>query len=341
MLPTYVSFAAGITLMMAGIVAFVRERRRLRNTVFFLVGFGLAALSGLIIFDANGWFGAAPMMLVAGTVVILLLGYPVLMIFLIANGVMMWRRESRSLGNLLSLALGLAMLIVPPFLIRLGGWFDQGESGAAVWVAIVFFLMSFTAYVGFCFLAFLLAAIAYRRVPKRFRPRYVVVLGSGLIGGRVPPLLAARLDKAIEVAASQPSRPVIIPSGGRGADEDVAEGVAMAAYLRNHGVPDDTIRIEDNARNTRENLLYSRDLMDDPDAATVVVTTGYHVFRTAMLTRSVGLNARVRGARTAAYYVPSAFLREFVAVMREHVRLNVFLVGCLALFTGALLVVAV
>jgi uncharacterized SAM-binding protein YcdF (DUF218 family) len=112
----------------------------------------------------------------------------------------------------------------------------------------------------------------------------------------------------------------------------------MVAYLLDHGVPEDKILVEDRARNTRENLSFSRELMGDPDAPTVVVTTGYHVFRAALLTRSVGLNARVRGSRTAADYVPSAFLREFVAVMREHAMLNVVVVACLALPILALFV---
>lgn len=340
MWPTYASFAVGVGLMVAGIVAFLRESRRLKHAVLFLAGLGLTVLSGLIVFEANDWFGSAPLVVASAIFILLFFGYPVLMIFLVANGVLMWRRESRSLGNLLSLLLGLAMLVSPLVIARAESLFEGSGTAMAVWAAIIFFLLGATAYLGFCFLAFLLAAVAYRRIPKRFQPQYVIVLGSGLVGARVPPLLAARLDKAIEVAGGQSAYPVIIPSGGRGSGEDVAEGTAMATYLRGHGVPNDKIRIEDRARNTRENLQYSRKLMDDPDAPTVVVTTGYHVFRAAMLTRAVGLNARVRGARTAAYYVPSAFLREFVAVMREYVRLNLLLLGGLGLCTVALLFAA-
>lgn len=68
----------------------------------------------------------------------------------------------------------------------------------------------------------------------------------------------------------------------------------------------------------------------------VVVTSAYHSFRTALLTRRLGLTARVVGARTARYYVPSALLREFVAVMREHWRLHLVLAALMVLAVGAL-----
>lgn len=120
---------------------------------------------------------------------------------------------------------------------------------------------------------------------------------------------------------------MIVPSGGQGPREDLPEGVAMADYLRGKGVGEDRILVEDRARTTQENLQFSRALLPDPDAPVLVVTTSYHVFRTALLTRRLGMDARVHGARTAAYYVPSAFLREWVAVMRQHLVMHAVLVG--------------
>lgn len=110
-------------------------------------------------------------------------------------------------------------------------------------------------------------------------------------------------------------------------DELVAEGTAMARYLMDSGVLADRILVEDQAANTVQNLRFSQALMSDPSDQAVVVTTGYHVFRAAILTRLVGLNARVRGARTAFYFVPSAFVREFIAVLRMNLVLNAALVG--------------
>ena len=49
-------------------------------------------------------------------------------------------------------------------------------------------------------------------------------------------------------------------------------------------------------------------------ARCVIVTSNYHVFRTAMIARKTGIRGQVTGARTAGYFWPSAMLREFAAV---------------------------
>jgi len=53
-----------------------------------------------------------------------------------------------------------------------------------------------------------------------------------------------------------------------------------------------------------------------------VVTSSYHVFRAALLTRNLKLDAHVVGAPTARYYLPGAVIREFAAVMRDHLRIH-------------------
>src|SRR5690606_1311661 len=54
----------------------------------------------------------------------------------------------------------------------------------------------------------------------------------------------------------------------------------------------------------------------------VVVTNNYHVLRAALLSRKLGIDAQVVGSPTAGYFLPSAFLREFVAILQEHKRLH-------------------
>jgi len=70
------------------------------------------------------------------------------------------------------------------------------------------------------------------------------------------------------------------------------------------------------------------------DGSTLVVTNDYHVLRAALLARSIGSDAQVVGSPTATYYVPSAFLREYVAIMVEHRRLNAAAVGVVIALVG-------
>jgi uncharacterized SAM-binding protein YcdF (DUF218 family) len=61
------------------------------------------------------------------------------------------------------------------------------------------------------------------------------------------------------------------------------------------------------------------------------VTSNYHVFRTAMIARTVGIRGQVTGARTAGYYWPSAMLREFAAVFLRYWATNLVICAALAL----------
>src|SRR5699024_11439812 len=81
--------------------------------------------------------------------------------------------------------------------------------------------------------------LRYRWRPIRNAPKAIIVLGSGLIGGEVPPLLAARLDRGIAVHRDFNDAPVIIPSGGQGSDEPRPEGMAMREYLLDNGISRD------------------------------------------------------------------------------------------------------
>jgi uncharacterized SAM-binding protein YcdF (DUF218 family) len=195
-------------------------------------------------------------------------------------------------------------------------------------------------YVGFVFVSYLVYSLIYSNLPPRRHPEYVVVLGSGLAGSSVPPLLAARLDAAVRLYRGKHGGEIkaLIPSGGKGADELLPEGTAMARYLQQKGIPANRIIVEDRATTTMENLTFSRDLMERPDAPVTVVTSSYHVFRAAMFTRRAGLRAHVTGARTAGYFIPSAFLREFIAILATYRWIN--LGFCAVILTVALAAVA-
>jgi len=318
-----------IVFALAAAVSTWRDRRRMRNGVFLLLALGFALLS-LGRNDDTLWLPVVFALLA-------ILAVPVLGVFLVVNGVVMLRREGRSIANLLSLAVGLLVLLAP-FLSGLLARLSGGPE-APIWVSMLpFLLFMLVAYVGFVFCAFLLYSFIYARTTSRKHPDYVIVLGSGLIDGKVPPLLAGRLDKAVQIHRNAPegSRPVLIPSGGQGPDEPRSEGEAMAEYLLDAGVPSTDVIAETQARTTMENLEFSRALMEKPDPVITVTTSSYHVFRTAMYTRRAGMKAVVRGSKTAAYFVPSAFLREFVAVFLQYKWINfgvcaAIVLGCLAL----------
>ncbi|MGX6397342.1 YdcF family protein [Rothia kristinae] len=316
-----VHLAIALGVIVYCLVGFRRAGHRLRYGI--ILPIGVVLLFGAVLRLAGA--ARVPWLDVVGGVIALLvflglcLGYLVLTVFLLVNGVTIMRKEGRRPATLLSFAAGAWMVLLPalPVVLAATGALRR-DVVLVVFAAIYSVVFAATAYVAFFFLGFLISAVGYRKLARRFAPDAIIVLGAGLKGEEPTPLLAGRLDRGLEVYHRETARgraPVMIPSGGQGPDEVIPEGEAMRRYLADRGVPAEHLRPETRSTTTLENLLFSRELLDDPARPVVVATSDYHVYRAAMFLRKAGLRGRVVGSRTAGYYVPSAFLREYAAVL--------------------------
>lgn len=246
------------------------------------------------------------------------LGAVLLGLLLLGFGSQVVRPAARSRLALVALAAGLVVLAATAAGIAL---FLSGSTAPALAGAVVLLL---PCYAGLALLSYALYCLTYLRHGPRPAPTAIVVLGSGLVDGTVPRLLAHRLDAAVaawrdERDAYEPGRgPLVVPTGGQGPDEPMSEGLAMTAYLVAHGVPPECVATEDRATTTDENLLLSQEILRARGMAgghLRIVTSSFHVGRAALLTRRLGMDADVTGAPTAWYFLPSAFLREYVAAL--------------------------
>ncbi|MFI1811280.1 YdcF family protein [Streptomyces sp. NPDC020422] len=325
---------SAVFLLLFGI-GVARDRRRFGNAVYLglaVTFLGLGLLAGLD--DAH------PQVAVTVAVVgllVLALGPVVLAGLLCANGVKMVRKEGRRPANLLSLLAGLGIFGVMALMAA------ALALRSTMLGIIVGTLLAVLGYVSFLFVCFIGYAFLYGRMRIRRDADYVVVLGSGLIGGRrVPPLLASRLERGREVYETLARRrevdrtPVLIASGGQGPDEELPESHAMAAYLVERGFPEDRIVREDRSRTTEENMLFSKALMEQerPGSECVIVTNNFHAFRAALMARKAGVNGQVVGSPTAAYFWPSATIREFAAVFLEYRVVNLGVCAALIVLGG-------
>lgn len=147
----------------------------------------------------------------------------------------------------------------------------------------------------------------------------VLILGAGLRGREVGPLLRRRVERGAEewrrALARRPDARIVV-SGGQGPDEVRTEASAMAEHLvRRLGVPAGAIDLEEASTTTRENLALSRGLVSAPGRAPlIVVTSEYHAYRTAWLLADAQLDGTVLGAWTRPSYRPGAVVREALAV---------------------------
>ncbi|SKA79655.1 Uncharacterized SAM-binding protein YcdF, DUF218 family [Agreia bicolorata] len=303
------------------------DPRMLRNGVFLTAAILFAGATAVIALPESV---VSSYILTLGAALLALIGGIALGVALIVNGLQMLHREGRSLGNLLSLIAGVVVLALPALIVVLFSWaegFHRGDPLDPAVMALLALLILVASYFGLSFVAFALYAVVYSRMRHRLAPQAIVVLGCGLIGGQVSPLLRSRLDRALalyEAERAAGRRPLLVPSGGKGDDETRAEGAAMAEYLLSQGADPADVAAETASRTTEENLRFSRVVHEEAgrDGQMIVVTSNYHVLRAAVIARRLGLPAQVIGARTANYYVPSAFLREYVAIVVEHRWLN-------------------
>ena len=313
-----------VAALAAFVVGMIRDTRSFSNAVFL----GLALAFGALSFAerlAETPERSARLLLLA-LVLLVAAGPFVAAIYLVVNGITMMRREGARLANLLSLLAGLAIFAV------LGLDFTADRAGSEKLSLFSTAAVLLSGYVSFLFVSYVIYALIYSRLGVDRGADFVVALGSGLKdGGRVTPLLASRLERARAVydtlvpdGAAGAADPVLIVSGGKGSDERVSEAEAMAGYLVERGFPADRVVREDRSRSTEENVRFSKAIMDRsrPASRCVIVTSSYHAFRAAIIARRVGVNGQVTGAPTAAYYWPSAVLREFAAVFLSHKVVN-------------------
>ena len=319
------AFQAAAVMLVLLVAGVLRDRRSFANAV--LLGLVLALLAlGIAERLARTDDAASRLVLLAVFALMAVVPF-VVAAYLVLNGVTMVRREGMRPPNLLSLLAGVGILVVTGLTLATP---LVGSDDLALSATVIILLF---AYVSFQCVSFVLYAFLYGRLSVPRHADFVVVLGAGLVdGGRVPPLLASRLDRGYAVYRSltaSGSEPVLIVSGGKGSDERVAEADAMAGYLVARGFPADRIWREDQSANTEQNLACSKTIMDRlrPGASCVIVTSNYHVFRAAMVARRIGVQGQVTGARTAGYYWPSAVLREFAAVFLSYKAVN-FAVCC-------------
>ena len=260
--------------------------------------------------------------------VIIAFGIYGIIAFLIFNTIAVLKREKHALAHCLTLVLAVGIivfLVVTHIVNRLE--LPTAVSVFRMWVdgLVICYGIHVTQY--------LLAVLLCNLYRPRKNQDYIIVHGSGLIDGRVTPLLAGRVDRAVNFYHQQKlvgKPPHLVLSGGQGADEARSEAVAMAEYAVEKGISKEDILLEDQSKTTLENMQFSKMIMDKDAGGkpykTIFSTSNYHLLRTGIYARKAGMNISGIGSRTAFYYLPNALLREYVAYIVLYWKANVVFV---------------
>ncbi|WP_212935036.1 YdcF family protein [Bacillus hominis] len=244
-------------------------------------------------------------------------GIVALMFGLFLNARILMRREGRRFTNSLTLIAALGILFFIMLLIL-----NPASLFSPHFRPIFAGISLMTVYFFIHVSNFLTAYFLYQFNRPRRNQDFIIVLGSGLINDKVPPLLASRINKAIDFywkQAAVTTPPTIIFSGGQGPDENLPEAEAMQNYAIEKGIPLEHTVGENRSVNTYQNMLFSKEIMDSlkPEGKyrSIFTTNNFHLFRAGIYARQAGLNSQGIGSKTAFYYWPNAMIREYVAIV--------------------------
>lgn len=305
--------SVGLILLVVFGVLFSREKRRI-SLAFILTSSLITLLLGFLHVLFLKEFVTLPRLIILGTILGLIpLGILLIGLYLLFNGKIMLKREGRRLGNLLSLLVSIVIFLI----IGLSAKVAYSTYNPKFYMYYITIILLFL-YFAYIFTSYLIYVIIYHFVKIKYTPDFIIILGSGLISGdKVPPLLASRLDKGMEKYIDYNKRPKIIVSGGQGPDELVSEASAMKKYLLDKGMNQQDVLMEDKSRNTLQNMVFSKKIMDGlkPNHKSIFVTNNYHIFRASIYARIAGLKCEGVSSKTSLYYLPSAFLREYIGIL--------------------------
>lgn len=305
------------------LILFLTEPRRLINAYLFLITsiLFILTISGYFVVQIENWDKQLALTIFIIGILLIPIGMIASTIYLLFNGKQMMNFEGMRIANLLSLFYGIAILI--SFLLHL--------FSSIYWINTFSLLVDFFLLYGtFLYLSYISYSLFYNLFPLTYQPDYIIVLGSGLVGDKIPPLLAQRLEKGLLYYRKYNQQPTIIVSGGQGSDETISEAQAMANYLIQKGLPQDKLLLEDQSTTTYENLLFSKRLLGEhtpKKPSFLVVTNSFHSLRAGIYMRQLRLRGRSIGSKTAFYYLPSAWIRETAGLCLLYWKWHAIIIG--------------
>jgi len=155
----------------------------------------------------------------------------------------------------------------------------------AVWAALLFAVVAVGGLIVY-------VSVRIERQSTRDEARQVdviLVLGAAEYRGRPSQVLRARLDHALELYQRKLA-PLVLTTGGAGGDPVFTEGGVGRTYLIGHGVPPESIIVENEGETTLESTAMAGEIMRRMGLRSVIVVSdGYHIYRVKRMLQFRGL----------------------------------------------------
>ncbi len=146
----------------------------------------------------------------------------------------------------------------------------------------------------------------------------VVVLGCRVYGTRPSLMMVERLEAAYDYLEENATA-VCVLSGGQGEGEDITEAECMHRYLVDKGIEPARLYKEEQSTSTRENLEFSKQLIEEQELnpAVAITTSEYHQYRAGKIAEALDMEYGANSAKTAIWLFPTYYVRELYGILYE------------------------
>lgn len=192
--------------------------------------------------------------------------------------------------------------------------FDDQKRGHRRWVVAIAAMFALLTMMVF---GFMVAIYAEARGDEARPVDAIIILGAAQFNGRPSDVFVARLQHGLDLYNAGYA-PWIIVTGGRQEGDVYTEAETAETWLMNRGVPESAILMENQGRDTWQNLTGAHEAAIPHGIERVlIVSDGFHLFRAERMANAVGFEAYTSPAPDSPIRPWSAV--EFSYIIRETV----------------------
>ena len=149
---------------------------------------------------------------------------------------------------------------------------------------------------------------------------YLIILGHKLINNKADEVLKYRLRKAIKYLDNNKPCKIVL-SGGVTQGNTISEASIMKEYLLKNGIDERLIILEDKSKDTVENIKNCLNYIDKEEKV-VLISSNYHIVRSKMICRLLGLDVKGIGSYTPILELLKHIIIEEVFIVIHYFRIK-------------------
>lgn len=213
-----------------------------------------------------------------------------------------------NLGNIFGMSTGIILIFSGIYLDKI--IFLYSTQYKAIFIVISSLILAF-----YLLFFITLAEIIYNAKTNVKDEKTVIVLGCRVKGLVPSKALLSRCNKAYKYL-SQNKDSICVLSGGQGQDELISEAECMRNILKEKGIEDNRLYIENKSTSTEENIKFSKRIIKENNLSEklIICTSEYHIYRSLMIAKDLNLNASSLAAHSMKLFRIPAFTREVFAL---------------------------